>query len=229
MNTKTLEQLTLLELAEIHLDIYGLPKQLADGWVESGMGKLVTEIRQSQPRVYTGFFSPLYGAFALMDQIGEIYVDKSLPAPNSAASGIKKALYYFGGMTFDSDEMKALYGLRNSLMHNGSLLYRGRFQNGAWTGPFHRYRWNKAQAETVVLPSQPWDGSLATLKFEKMTTINVGAICDLAVKIVGKARDALAAGNLEVRLQEGEPELYYRYLHHTRPAADDSSDSDSTR
>lgn len=221
MKTKTLNQLTLQELAAIHLDQYGHPTQLKDGWIESGMGHLVTEIQQSLPRVYTGFFSPLYGAFALLDQVGEIYINKSLPdCGNNAASGIKKALYYFGGMPFNSDEVKALYGLRNSLMHNGSLLYRGRFKDGAWEGPFHRFRLNKKLTVPVKLPSEPWDGILDNLSAKNTTEINVSEICNLAIDVISKARSALQNGSLDISLMEGEKELYYRYLHHRSDRAD---------
>ena len=220
MITKTLQQLTLQELASIHLDQYGHPRQLADGWIQSGMGFLVTEIQQSLPRVYTGFFSPLYGAFALLDQIGEIYKNTAIPdCGNDAASGIKKSLYYFGGMPFDSDEVKALYGLRNALMHNGSLLYRGRFnqKTNVWDGPFHRFRWNKSLQGPIKLPVSPWDGVLDHLTPLCTTEINVAKICELAIESVAAARMALDNNALAISLKEGEKELYYRYLHHQSP------------
>ena len=229
-STKTLEQLSLQELAAVHLDVYGHRQQLADGWIEGGIGHLVTEIQQSLPRDYTGFFSPLYGAFALLDQIGEIYVNKAMPpCGNDAASGIKKALYYFGGMPFDNDEVKALYGLRNALMHNGSLLYRGRFNDkkNLWEGPFHRFRWNKSLSKPVQLPATPWDGVLTTLSPASTTQINVRLICKLAIDSVSNAKEALKAGNLDIRVREGEPEIYYRYLFHQKsePSGDSSAEA----
>lgn len=216
MHTKKLNELTLEELAEIHLDLYGNPITLADGYMLSGMGLLVTEIQQSLPRTYTGFFSPLYGAFALLDQIGDIYINKKLSiCPNTHASGIKKALYYFCGMTYDSDEMKALYGLRNALMHDGSLIYRGRYdENQAkWKGPFHRYRWNKDLSIAIKLPATAWDGDLAKAN-HATTEINVREICQLALTGVKEAVNLLKSGDLDIHVREGEIELYYRYLFH---------------
>ncbi|MBL4713936.1 MAG: hypothetical protein JKY64_05380 [Alcanivorax sp.] len=55
---KKLHELTLEELADIHLDLYGNPVTVADGYMISSMGLLVTEIQQSLPRMYTGFFRP---------------------------------------------------------------------------------------------------------------------------------------------------------------------------
>lgn len=215
--TKTLQELTIEELANIHLDLYGNPVTLADGYMLSGMGSLVTEIQQSLPRTYTGFFSPLYGAFALLDQIGEIYSNKTVAAcPNPMASGIKKGLYNFCNMVFDGDEMKALYGLRNSLMHDGSLLYRGRYDEtrSIWRGPFHRFRWNKDLVCPVKLPESQWDGNLETLSAGTTTEINVREICQLALSAVERAADLLKDGNLGIHIREGDIELYYRYLFH---------------
>ncbi len=45
MNNKILKQLTLVELASVHLDIHGLPTTLVDGYIESGIGGLVTVIQ----------------------------------------------------------------------------------------------------------------------------------------------------------------------------------------
>jgi hypothetical protein len=217
MRNKTLQELTLQELASIHLDTYGNPQTLADGHIQSGMGYLITEIQQSLPRVYTGFFSPLYGAFALLDQIGEIYTNSEKEVcSNSYASGIKKALYYFADMELDSGEMLALYGLRNSLMHDGSLLFRGRFneQQSRWTGPFHKYQWNKELGVAVALPDIPWDGNLNSIGVENTTMINVREICNLAIQSVQAARDVMNRGHLGISLHDGEIELYYRYLFH---------------
>ena len=219
MRNKTLQQLTLQELASIHLDTYAGRHSLADGWIESGMGHLVTEIEQSIPRVDTGFFSPLYGAFALLDQIGDIYSDRSMaPCSNADASGIKKALYFFGGMTFDGPEMKALYGLRNALVHDGSLVYRGRFdhRSSAWRGPFHKFRWNKNLKEPIKLPREQWDGTMTNLGPDVTTEINVREICRLSISSVRKATSALKKGNLDIHVREGEIELYYRYLFHQK-------------
>lgn len=224
MRTKTLQQLTIEELAHIHLDIHGLPTMLASGWIVSNMGGLVTEILQSRGQLNTRIFSPLYGSFALLDQIGSCYTNLSMPScPNANASGIKKALYYFGGMPYDGDEMKALYGLRNSLMHDGSILYRGRYEGGAWKGPFHHFILGSQSVKIVELPATPWDGNLQNLTFAHRTRINQRAFTDLAIEAVRNARALLAAGKLGFTLVEGEIELYYRYLFHNHDEPDPQS------
>ncbi|RQP21825.1 hypothetical protein [Piscinibacter terrae] len=225
MQTKTLQQLTVEELAHIHLDIHGLPTTLASGWIVSGMGGLVTEILQSRGQVNTRIFSPLYGSFALLDQIGSCYTNLSMPpCPNANASGIKKALYYFGGMSYDSDEMKALYGLRNSLMHDGSILYRGRYEGGTWKGPFHHFILGSQSVKIVELPATPWDGNLQNLTFSHRTRINQRAFTDLAIETVRNARALLSAGKLGFTLVDGEIELYYRYLFHSHDEPEPQSD-----
>jgi hypothetical protein len=119
-------------------------------------------------------------------------------------------------MVFDCDEMKALYGLRNSLMHDASLMYRGRYDatQSMWRGPFHRYRWNKDLTAPVQLPSMPWDGSLDTINSTNTTEINVREICQVALRGVKKAENLLKSGELGINILEGEIEIYYRYLFH---------------
>lgn len=226
MHTKTLQQLTLRELASIHLDIHGFPVTLADGYIQSGIGGLVTEITQSRGRESTRIFSPLYGSFALLDQIGSCYINKTIPpCSNANASGIKKALYFFCGMSYDSDEMKALYGLRNSLMHDGSILYRGRYEAGTWKGPFHHFILGSKSSTIVEFPPVAWDGNLQNLTSAHRTKINQRALTDLAINAVQNARLLLEDGNLGFSLTEGEIELYYRYLFHRPPATELDEDA----
>ncbi len=226
MHTKTLQQLTLSELAQIHLGIHGLPVTLADGYIESGIGGLVTEITQTSGRKYTRIYSPLYGSFALLDQIGSCYINKTIPlCSNANASGIKKALYYFCGMSYDSDEMKALYGLRNSLMHDGSILYRGRYEAGAWKGPFHHFMLGSNSSAIVEFPPVAWDGNLQNLTSAHRTRINQQAFTELAINAVQNARQLLVEGNLNFSLTEGEIELYYRYLFHRPPKTELDEDA----
>ncbi len=117
-------------------------------------------------------------------------------------------------MSFDSDEMKALYGLRNSLMHDRSILYRGRFEAGKWKGPFHHFILGSKSVNIVELPVVLWDGNLATLTPAHRTKINQHAFTELAISAVRTAKQLLNDGDLGFSLTEGEIELYYRYLFH---------------
>lgn len=120
-------------------------------------------------------------------------------------------------MQYDSDEMKALYGLRNSLMHDGSILYRGRYESGRWKGPYHHFILGSDNQNIVELPPTPWDGDLEKLTSAHRTKINQRAFTDLAINAVSVARQLLENGNLGFSLVEGKIELYYRYLFHIVP------------
>lgn len=217
MHTKTLQQLTLSDLAAVHLDINGGRVALADGHIMSNIGGLITEITQSRGLQNLRIFSPLFGSFALLDQIGSCYINKTIsPYPDTNASGIKKALYYFCGMTPNSVDMKALYGLRNSLMHDGSILSRGQPQaNGTWSGPFYHFILGSKSNPIVEHPSVAWDGNLHNLRPAHRTKINQRALTDLAIGAVQSAKQLLEHGDLDFSLKGGEVELYYRYLFHT--------------
>lgn len=217
MHNKTLQELTLQELASVHLHPYYHPISIADGLIWSSLGPLVTEIQQSRSMIVTGFFSPLYGAFALLDQIGSVYSNTARQdLINEKASGIKKALYYFGGMAFDSDEMKALCSLRNSLVHDGSLLCRGKYdqRQSRWKGPFYRFSHCKELKSPVKPSLAAWDGNLNNISSAVTTEINTREISELSIKAVYSARKCLEDGTLSIDLKEGEIELFYRYLNH---------------
>ncbi|MFP3549686.1 hypothetical protein SB861_03090 [Paraburkholderia sp. SIMBA_049] len=216
LTNKKLQELTIDELAAVHLSVHG-PIHLADGLLHSGISTLVREIRHTRSADNSRIYSPVLGAFALLDQIGTCYSDKTVAAYADAnASGIKKALYYFAGMGQNTADVKAVYGLRNALMHDGSLLYRGRFdaKANAWTGPFHHFMFGRTHANLVEHPNQPWDGHLTTLNSSNYTKVNQDKLTDLAIDVLGKARGQLDAGNLNINIQGGPIELYYKYLFH---------------
>lgn len=219
---KTLTELSLEELAYLHLDDFDHPWELKDGLIRSALPGLIAEVRKTRTNDRTRIFSPLYGCFALLDQIGSVYQNLELPAcANENASGIKKALYYFCGFPEDSDDVKAIYGLRNALMHDGSMLYRGRWQDGKWKGPFHYFRLGSESELVVEMPQQSWNGKLEDLRMNvHATLINQSLLADVALNAVSVARGLLQDGKLKIRLGEGPIELYYKYLFHTRKSED---------
>lgn len=218
ISRKPLVDLSIEELAYLHLDDVDLPRVVADGSIRSSIAGLVAEIRKTQSIDAARIFSPLYGAFALLDQIGSTYQNKTrAPYKDASASGIKKALYHFCGFPENSEEVKAIYGLRNSLMHDGSVLFRGRLKDGKWTGPFHHFRLGSKASNIVEMPKQAWNGKLEDLDPSKHATlINQSRLTEVAVNAVGQARRLLMSGDLGIDVGEGGIELYYKYLFHTK-------------
>lgn len=67
-------------------------------------------------------FNPVMGYMSVLDQLGNCYSLKS--KSTSVTGGIKRALELFGP-ALSSDEIKALYAIRNAIMHNSSLINLG--------------------------------------------------------------------------------------------------------
>ncbi|PZQ33261.1 MAG: hypothetical protein DI562_02000 [Stenotrophomonas acidaminiphila] len=226
MQEKMLEELTMAELAAAHLDINDLGYPLRQGYLRSCVGGLIAEITQARGNQRTRIFSPLFGSFALLDQLGSSYINLSMPAfSNDEASGVKKALYYFCDVADDSDEINALYGLRNSLVHDASLLSRGREKKGKWLGPFHHFIFGADIPSAVEFPPAPWDGNLETLSNTNRTKVNQRVLSDMAINAVRRARQLLDEGNLGFCLEK-EIEMYYRYLFHFNPSSSSDADED---
>lgn len=211
---KTLQELTKEELAEIHLSHDESGFKLSDGFIQTSLYAITLEMTQARGMHNTRIFSPLYCAFAILDQLGEAYENTLMIPCNADASGIKKSLYYFSSWEFDSHEMKALYGLRNCMMHNASMLYRGQQdKHGNWKGPFHRFILGEKHRHLIEIPKSPWSGNLADLTYRKFTKINQRAITELALDAIRNAKILLQRNRLLVKLQEQE--IYEMFLFHS--------------
>ena len=208
---KNLTDLTLLELAYAHLghhDSY----QLKDGRLESILPITLSEINHVRTNIYSRNFVPIVGAFGVIEQIGFCYQRRDMPKySNEKASPICKALYYFAGFEEVSGDVKALYALRNSFLHTGSLLSKAEHKNKI----SYYFGFNREMSEIVRHSIEVWDGNIETLAFKnKITWVNPEKIIDLAFSIRKEALSCISKGVLEVGLKHGKKELYYRFLKH---------------
>ena len=209
---KRLIDLSLLELAYAHLGGKSY-YQLKDGELKSILPVTLQEINHARHKEYSKNFVPVVGAFAVIEQIGFCYSRTDITTfSNSAASPILKALYYFTDYPEGHLDTKALYALRNSFLHNASLMAIAQHKNKpSFYFQFDRKIENLAKYSTVA-----WDGKVETFRPEMTTLINPDKIINLASSIVDKALACLEAGTLSVDLEGGEKELFYRFLKHLR-------------
>ena len=117
--------------------------------------------------------------------------------PDANASGIKKALYYFGGFGANDAATQSLYAFRNALVHNASLLNE---RNGV----YYSFRYDSAVHSVVVPAAQPWDGKMASLNDNTTTIVNPGQLVELVTAMVGRLNDYLAAGILQTGLSASD-------------------------
>lgn len=207
---KYVDELSILELAYAHLGKAG-SYRLKNGWLKSILPITLEEINHARHMEYSKNFIPVVGAFGVIEQIGFTYKrnDKT-EYSNPKASSINKALYYFAGYEEDNEDMKVLYALRNSFLHNASLMAKALHTNK----PSYYFQFNREIETLVQYPEMQWDGNILTFKPEYTTLINPEKVIDLAGVIVSSALECLERNVLEVDLECGERELFYRFLKH---------------
>jgi len=205
---KDLLDLSLIELAYAHLSRTG-SFELKHSRLESILPLTLNEIKHVRSNLYSRNFVPIVGSFGVIEQIGFSYSRNDMPAySNAKASPINKALYYFAGFSEGSDDMKALYALRNSFLHSGSLLSKATHANK----PSYYFQFNREMPELIKYPDNPWDGNIETFSVNQKTEINPEKVIDLAFSIRDTALECISSGTLQVELEQGEKELYYRFL-----------------
>lgn len=204
---RTFKYLTSEDVMTLHLHAGPIPYSIKDGLILSTLGRICSEFSQASGNEHINKILPLLGAFAALDQLGKCYRNTVLDEyPHDNASGIKKCLYYFGGFPANDENTKALYALRNSLVHDASLAdptpIKGTPQcfNYAETG------------NIVSFPIEPWDGVMANISPDRMTTVNPSKIIYLANECVRKACNLLDSGDLKVTLKEGSMMIKFKYL-----------------
>ncbi|NHI02219.1 hypothetical protein [Oceanimonas sp. MB9] len=207
---KNVDELSIFELAYAHLGGAG-SYRLKDGWLKSILPITLQEINHARHMEYSKNFVPIVGAFGVIEQIGFTYKrNDKVEYLNPNASSINKALYYFADYEEGSDDVKALYALRNSFLHNASLMAKALHANK----PSYYFQFDREIDVLVQYPETPWDGNILTFKPEHTTLINPERVIDLARIIVDSALECLESNVLEVDLECGERELFYRFLKH---------------
>ena len=196
-----LYQFSIKELAHIHLS--GCKRPIEGGTIFSLLNIVLREIRHAKGYDKSKNFIPVVGAFAVIEQIGTAYeaihIEKS-----SATNPIKKAIHYFSDTVSSSEDIDILHALRNSLVHEASLV---RTQKN----PIHFFRYNWDLELAVKAPTYSWNGNFNTFNpAHNFTEINPNLVIELAFEIVANAIKYLDIGMLEIKLEKHE--LLHRYL-----------------
>ncbi len=205
---KYVDQLSILELAYAHLgNASSYP--VKGGILKSILPITLQEINHARHMEYSKNFVPVVGAFGVVEQIGFTYKRTDMTEfSNPKASSINKALYYFAGFEEGNEDVKALYALRNSFLHNASLMAKALHQNK----PSYYFQFDRQIDVLVKYPDVAWNGDISTFEPQYTTLINPEKVIDLARIIVDSALGCLQSGVLEVDLEFGEKELFYRFL-----------------
>lgn len=208
MKNKELSQLTIEELAYVHLNC-GLFNEIKGAFLSSSLATLIDEIRHAKLQHRSRSFLPVATAFTILDQLGFCYSRKDMPLYSHVnASNIKKSLYYFCGFEENDKATKTLYALRNSFLHTASILAKAESPNQ----PNHRFVYDREQSDLLKYPEVEWDGDFNNLTSEMSTRINPEIFVSMVEEAARNAEEHLYNNNLNINCINGEPEFYYRFL-----------------
>lgn len=201
--TKIISQLTIEELAYIHLDLMHGCQVLKSGRLSSGLYDLVETVTASFNNNRTRQYVPLLGSFAILDQIGGIYSrnDKSTRYDN----GIKKALDLFSNFN-DPDDLETLVTLRHGIFHAGSLLHSNRN-----TGINVCFRMVVSSGNVLTPPIKIWDGVFHHDLKDYVTRIDLKELQSLTTEVVRECRRLLLDGKITIKTSN-PVEFFHKYL-----------------
>lgn len=203
--TKILSDLTIEELAFIHLDIDSHSCHLQSPYyLTSNLFDLVETISASFSNRRTRIYVPVMTCFAILDQIGSIYNIKG--NTSDYGNGIKRAISIFA-TSINDDDMKSLVSLRNGLLHDGSLLNIPRYNNT----PHVIFRMKQNLGQLLKQADTEWNGTYHDDLSPYTTYIDLKELQELTINIINKCKDELLNDNLDISITDPK-EFYFKYL-----------------
>ena len=201
--TKIISQLTIEELAYIHLDLMRGCQVLQSGRLSSGLYDLVETVSASFNNNRTKQYTPLLGCFSILDQVGGVYErnDKA----TSYKNGIKKSLDLFSSFN-NSADLETLVTLRHGIFHDGSLLYSNRN-----TGTNVCFRMVVNSGSLLTPPIKTWDGIFRNDLKDYTTRIDLKELQSLTTEVVRECRRLLVDGVATLNISN-PVEFYHKYL-----------------
>lgn len=164
------------------------------------------EMRQSRGVKNTASYAPLLTGFALLDQIGGCYADLAKPPHPNQGSAIEHALYYFMGYNAQGPEVRAIYALRNGMVHEGSLTCKTKSQ------AHYIFRYDSSLKSAIQLAATPWDGQATTLGPDTITLINPRILTDDISAAINSLRDCFFERRSDLKILKSREEILHGYL-----------------
>ncbi|WP_295563040.1 hypothetical protein [uncultured Sphingomonas sp.] len=203
----TLSELTLEDVAYCHLSRRGW-EPIKGATVHTTLDDIETEIRQTRGTMITARYLPLLAGFAILEQLGDNYADGSVTKHPKSGGGIERALNYFYGYSAMSADVKALYALRNGLVHAGSLT-----STDQSTGERYIFRYQDDLLTAIQQPIAPWDGQLSKLTSSRFTLINPRELTEQVSRAISKVRSLLFDDRANRKIsQSNENYILVRHL-----------------
>lgn len=207
--TKYLHELTIEELAYIHLDTNSTCNIVRNCKLYTCLRDLLETVSASFNNIRTKQYVPLFTCFSILDQIGQIYgrLDKTTKYKN----GIKRALALYSSLN-DSESLDLLVTLRHCLFHNGSLAGIND-QSKKETKIFFRMAVDSGRLLTPA--KEKWDGIYRNEMGNYTTKIDLKELQKITVSVVETCRNKHLEGKLRILVPDPK-EFFYKYLFHQK-------------
>ena len=176
------------------------PRVIDGRMICSSLSQILQEANHSVVKQYGSPLLPVMGYMSVLEQIGNCY---SIVGNNSnLQNGIKRSLEIFANT--NRAEVNALYGLRNAIVHNASIIHIDN-GNGVPSMPFflEDFPANLSHANVDAIKSlntTPWDGNLQSLDRAHFTTVSVLGLYQLTARVIQNVIHHYENGTLGINI-----------------------------
>lgn len=210
LHLKEITELKQKELIKIFLSEQETPIQLKYHLLRTTFSVLMESIKETFKTKKTKDILPIMGMFSVMDVLGSAF---SIQGNDLAEKvPIKRCLLYFTERSsISTQDIEAIYALRNSLVHNSSLI-----SIPIYNSQNHYYfRYDSNSEKLITHAEVEWDGKYETLDTgsEKYTTkINTKLLFTTIKSCVEKIKDLSENNQIRMNYEKGKREFFYRYF-----------------
>lgn len=202
------DALNLETLVYLHLNA-GDQHITQDYAVLSTLAVTRREVRSAISNDHSKNILPIMGMVAILEQLGTAYKRTDIADfPNPDQSPLKKALYFFYDQDPDNELAKALYGLRNGIVHNASFFSKGLRPNH----PNYIFTYSFTSNDVISPATVAWDGNFNNISEDHFTEVNPDKLLALVEQCLQEAERLNKEGNLDIILSGGKNELIFRYF-----------------
>jgi hypothetical protein len=208
LTDKNIEELNTRELIEVFLIERNEPIQFKYHEVRTTLSMTLEGVKENLKKLSTRNLLPIMGVFSVFDMLGSSFnnTDKT----TNAGSSIKRCLNFFVTSQLDRDDIEALYALRNSIVHNSSLISIAKYENKK----SYFFRYNSNLPSLLKHAESDWNGDFEELNGnqDKYTSeINIFKLNDLMQECLSNIRELNQNDKIELRYS-GLQEFYYHYF-----------------
>jgi hypothetical protein len=203
---KELSSLSKYEIAWLHLTS-SYSTSTKDYNVISSLKEAEGTMRHTNTNVHSKNFGPLMCAFAIWDQLGSIYRDKSVPDYNGDNVNLKKALHYFGYNNLGEEEVNSIYMMRNGVYHDASFTSHNKSRS-----KWFLFRFDESIESIIKIADIAWSGEYKDISPETTTLLNIEKFIDMTSSAIEKLKNLLLNDQSKIDFIMNKEEMISKYL-----------------